>query len=153
VKCKLCIAYANKRYNMAYFAGHKRKTKSLQTVRYDCILVFHTHTQMFYGSPNFLRDNPGEPVPEETFTHSYLSCHQLSLNCFLHLPRSMASSLFQSVCLAVLFHNLFQSFLWFISWSGSSTLYFVHFFTQSLSSFYGICPYHYNLFCCSTEIM
>ena len=95
---------------MAYFAGHKRKTKSLQTVRYDCILVFHTHTQMFYGSPNFLRDNPGEPVPEETFTHSYLSCHQLSLNCFLHLPRSMASSLFSQCAWQSFFTISFKVF-------------------------------------------
>jgi len=32
----------------------------------------HTHTQSFYGSMDFVRDNPGEPVPEETFTHSHL---------------------------------------------------------------------------------
>jgi len=24
----------------------------------------HTHTQPFYGSVEFVRDNPGEPVPE-----------------------------------------------------------------------------------------
>jgi len=29
-----------------------------------------THTQLFYGSLDFVRDNPVEPVPEETFTHS-----------------------------------------------------------------------------------
>ena len=29
----------------------------------------HTHTQPFYGSVEFVWDNPGEPVPEETFTH------------------------------------------------------------------------------------
>ena len=33
----------------------------------------HTHTQPFYGSMDFARDNPGELVPEETFTHSHLS--------------------------------------------------------------------------------
>jgi len=32
-----------------------------------------THTQPFYGSPDFVRDNPGELVPDETFTHSHLS--------------------------------------------------------------------------------
>ena len=33
----------------------------------------HTHsTQPFYGSMDFVWDNPGELVPEETFTHSYL---------------------------------------------------------------------------------
>jgi len=29
----------------------------------------HTHTQPFYGSVEFVQNNPGEPVPEETFTH------------------------------------------------------------------------------------
>jgi len=33
----------------------------------------HTHAQPFYGSLDFVRDNPGEPVPKETFTHSHLS--------------------------------------------------------------------------------
>ena len=33
----------------------------------------HTHTQPFYGSRDSVRDNPGEPVPEETFTHLHLS--------------------------------------------------------------------------------
>jgi len=34
-----------------------------------------------------------------------------------------------------------------------STSYSIHFFTQSLPSFCSTCPYHRNLFCCSTEIM
>jgi len=29
----------------------------------------HTHAQPFYGSVDFVRDNPGEPVPEGTFRH------------------------------------------------------------------------------------
>jgi len=33
----------------------------------------HTPTQPFYGSVDFVRDNPVEPVPEETFTHSHSS--------------------------------------------------------------------------------
>jgi len=28
--------------------------------------------QLFYSSLDFVRDNPGEPVPEETFTNSHL---------------------------------------------------------------------------------
>jgi len=32
----------------------------------------HTHTQPFYGSLDFVRDNSDELVPEETFTHSHL---------------------------------------------------------------------------------
>ena len=37
----------------------------------------HARTQPFYGSMDFVRDNPGEPVPEETFTHSHLSWSSL----------------------------------------------------------------------------
>jgi len=32
-----------------------------------------THIQPFYSSQDFVWDNPDEPVPEETFTHSHLS--------------------------------------------------------------------------------
>jgi len=33
----------------------------------------HTHTtQPFYSSLDFVRDKPGEPVLEETFSHSHL---------------------------------------------------------------------------------
>jgi len=36
------------------------------------IINKHTQTQTHnrYGSMDFVRDNPGEPVPEETLTHS-----------------------------------------------------------------------------------
>jgi len=33
----------------------------------------HTYTQPYYGTMDFVWDNPGEPVPEETYTHSHLS--------------------------------------------------------------------------------
>jgi len=33
----------------------------------------HTYTQPFYGSLDFVWDNLGDLVLEETFTHSYLS--------------------------------------------------------------------------------
>ena len=33
----------------------------------------HKHTQPFYGSLDFVRNNPGELAPEETFTHSHPS--------------------------------------------------------------------------------
>jgi len=54
-------------------------------------MIFHenTHTQPFYSSMDFIRDNPGEPVPKETFTHSHpLWSSNISI-CFLHLLRSM----------------------------------------------------------------
>ena len=34
---------------------------------------WHTHTQPFYGSLDFVRDNPGEPVPE-----GHPACKKLS---------------------------------------------------------------------------
>ena len=43
-----------------------------------CIItLLHTHTQPFYGSVEFVRDNSGEPVPEETFTHYYIVIYSL----------------------------------------------------------------------------
>ena len=45
----------------------------------DC----YTHnTQPFYGSVEFVWENPGEPVPEETFTHYSHRSHQSSLSAF-----------------------------------------------------------------------
>jgi len=41
----------------------------------------HTHTQPFYGSLDFVWDNPGEPVPEETFTHSPNIAPQVNSMC------------------------------------------------------------------------
>jgi len=83
----------------------------------------HTHTQPFYGSLDFVRDNPGEPVPEETFTNSHLSWssvipYLLPLSITIHgiLP-------VQSTCLTVIFHYLSPSFLWSTSWP--STLNFI----------------------------
>jgi len=42
-------------------------------------------SQPFYCSVEFVRDNPGEPVPEETFTHSHSSWSSIIPICFLHL--------------------------------------------------------------------
>jgi len=42
----------------------------------------YTHTQPFYGSVEIVRDNPGESVPEETFTHYTHHDHRSSLSAF-----------------------------------------------------------------------
>ena len=52
------------------------------SIRIDNINSYYTHTQPFYGSVEFVRENPGEPVPEETFTHYSHRSHQLSLSAF-----------------------------------------------------------------------
>ena len=51
-------------------------------VEYLEVLITHTQTQPFYGSVEFVRENPGEPVPEETFTHYSHRSHQSSLSAF-----------------------------------------------------------------------
>ena len=84
-------------------------------------------------------------------THTYRG-HQSSLICFLHLLWSMASSLFNS-CAWQSFSVVSQVFFCLRLGLAPSTSYFIHFFTQLLSSFCSTCPYHRNLFCCSTEIM
>jgi len=53
-----------------------------------CTQYKHTHTQLFHGSLNFVRDNAGEPVPEVTFTHSHSSWSSIIPICFLLLPPS-----------------------------------------------------------------
>jgi len=42
-------------------------------------------TQLFYGSLDYVLDNPVEPVREETFTTQTYRGHQSSLICFIHL--------------------------------------------------------------------
>ena len=100
----------------------------------------------------FVRDYPGELVPEETLTHppswSSSNLYQLLLSTMIHsiLP-------VQITCLAIFLHNLRPCPLWSTSWSGALHLYSIHFFTQSVSSFRSTCPYHCNLFCCSINII
>ena len=88
----------------------------------DCVTyhVFHLECKLlllqpFYSSQDFVRDNLGKPVPEETFTHSHLSWS--SIIPYLLPPSFMIHGilLVQFTCLTVLFHNLTPSFLWFTS--------------------------------------
>jgi len=67
--------------------------------------------QPFYDSLDFVQDNPGEPVPEETFTHAHLSWSSI-VSYLLHPSFTIHGILLvQFTCLAVFFHNLSQSFL------------------------------------------
>ena len=112
--------------------------------------VFNNHTTTTVLWP-FVRDYPGEPVPEETPTHD--PDHHPIFISFFYLPRSIASSLFklhawQSFC-TTSFHVLFGLPLGL----EPSTSYSIHFFTQSVSSFRSTCPYHRSLFCYSINII
>ena len=106
----------------------------------------------FYGSLDFVRHNPGELVPGETFTHWHLSFS--SIIPYLLPPSFMIHGilLVQFTCLAVFFHNfcLKFSFIYLLAWHPP-----LH--TPYISS-----PNHCLLFaahahtlmwCCSTEIM
>ena len=95
----------------------------------------HTHTQLFYGSLAFVRDNPDEPVPEETFTHSHLSWS--TIMTYLLPPSITIHGILsvQSTCLTVFSHNLSPSFLWSTSWPG--TLHFkLHTFLHPIIVFF-----------------
>jgi len=47
-----------------YASKNISKAQNLQSYIY-----MYTHTQPFYGSLDFVWDNPGKPVPEGTFCH------------------------------------------------------------------------------------
>jgi len=79
---------------------------------------------MFYVKSVFVRDYPGRPVREETFTHSHLSCSSDILYQLSPPTTTIASSLFnlrawQSFSTA----SLQTGPLWSSSWHG--TLYFI----------------------------
>jgi len=56
--------------------------KKFLIVNFSKINDYKHTTQPFYGCVEFVRENPGEPVPEETFTHYSHRCHQSSLSAF-----------------------------------------------------------------------
>ena len=63
-----------------------------QQIQYFCLIIMKKQQQQpFYGYLDFVQDNLGESVPEETFTHSHLSWSSIILYV-LHLLQSMASS-------------------------------------------------------------
>jgi len=109
--------------------------------------------QLFHGSLDLEQDNQVSRYQKKHSPTNTYRGHQSSLICFLHLLRSMVSSLFnlhawQSICTISV-----QVFFRLPLGLAPSTSYSIHFFTQSLSSFCSTCPYHHNLFCCSTKIV
>ena len=116
-------------------------------------LTSRTHTQPFNGLwSGTTRVGRYQKKKKPTHTHPD---HWTSFINFLHLLRSMASSLFSlrawqpfsTTSLQVLFGLPLGlgSFTW--------NLRGMHFFTQSSSSFRSTCPYHRSLFCCNTNAM
>jgi len=106
--------------------------------------------QPFYG-PLSWTTQMSQYQKKHSLTHHH-DHHPIFIS-FFHLPRSIASSLFklcawQSFCTASL-HVLFGLPFGLVP----STSYSIRFFTQSVSSFRNMCPYHRNLFCCSINII
>jgi len=64
----------------------------------------------------FVRDYPGESVPEETFTYTYPD-HQPSFISFLNLLWFIASSLFNLCGWQSFLHHLSPGPVWSTSWS------------------------------------
>jgi len=122
---------------------------------FTCILRIKptTKTTIILWLSGLYLGQPGEPVPEETFTHSHQSWSSIILYLLLPSFTIHGIHLVQFTCLTVFFHNLCPSFLGLLVGLAPSTSCSIHFFTQSLSSFHSTCPYHHNLFCCSIEIM
>ena len=133
------------------FTTYQSSTPMVDLTSCEFLLVFslhththtHTETQPFYGSMDFVRDNPDEPVPEETFTHSLVSW--LSVVPYLLHPSTTIHGILpvQSTCLTIFFHNLSQVFFGLPLGLAPSTSYSIHFFTQLLSSFCNTCSYPY----------
>jgi len=69
-----------------------------------------TDIQPFYGSLDFVLDNPGELVQEETFTYSHQSWSSIIL--YLHPPSTMIHGILsvQFTCLTVFFPISLQVF-------------------------------------------
>ena len=111
----------------------------------------HTHTQPFNG-PWSRTTRVGQYQKKHSPTHTHPD-HRTSFIIFLHLQRSVASSLFilrawqsfRTTSLQVLFGLPFGL--------GPSTSYSIHIFTQSSSSPRRTCPYQRSLFCCNTNAM
>jgi len=81
----------------------------------------------------FVRDYPGELVPEETFTHP----PSWSSNLYQLLPSTTIHSILpvQITCFAIFLHNLSPRPLWSTSWSGALHLIF-HTFLRPISVFF-----------------
>jgi len=126
IDCKLHLSTASGKVHahitLALWQSQRLSWQTSQ-ITYQCTLQFHsqwyhvhhTHTTVLWHS-GFC---PGEPMPEETFTHSHLLWSSI-ISYLLHLYIMIHGILpVQFTCLTVFFHNLSPSFLWCTSWPGT----------------------------------
>jgi len=130
--------------------GEKHSVGQTYKQQQSAMVHTHAHTQPFYGSLDSVWENTGKPVPEETFTPTYLSWS--SVIPYLLPPSITIHGIcpVQFTCLAEKLQSFFtislQVFFGLPLSLAPSTSYSIHFFTQSLSSFHSTYPYHHNLF-------
>jgi len=118
----------------------------------DNIVNTHTHTHnRFTALWNLSRTTRVSRYQKKHSPTQQSSWSSIISICFLHLLRSMASSLFNPCALQSFSTISLQVFFGLPLGLVPSTSYSIHFFTQSLSSFRSTWPYHRNLFCCSTN--
>jgi len=110
------------RYNAVRFMRSKagKATSVYHMVHTHTHTHTHTHPQPFYGSMEFVRDNPGELMPEETFTHLHLSWSPI-VPYLLHPSITIHGILPVQSGYAPdsLFPQSLLSFLWSASWPGT----------------------------------
>ena len=113
----------------------------------------HTHAQPFNGLLfGTTRVYMGRDQKKHSPTHTHPD-HRTSFITFLHLQRSMASSLFSLQAWQSSLTTSLQVLFGLPLGLGPSTSYSMHFFTQSSLSFRSTCPYQRSLFCCNTNAM
>ena len=111
----------------------------------------HTHAQPF-NSLWSGTTRMGQYQKKHSPTHTHPD-HRTSFINFLHLLRSIASSVFSLHAWQSFLTTSLQVLFGLPLGLGSSTSYSVHFFTQSSSSFRSTCPYQRSMFCCNTNAM
>ena len=142
-----------RKQNTAHNKNSQNKTwctKKAQSTQKSALTTTATTTTTVLRP--FLRDYPGELVPEETLTYppswSPSNLYQLLPSTTIH-----SILLVQIACLAIFLHYLSPHPLWSTSWPGALHL-IIHTLLHPISVFFSQqMPYHRNLFCCSINII
>jgi len=122
------------------------------TEQKPAILVYCIQQQTpFYGPLS--RTTQVSPCQKKHSPAHMYPYYQPSFISFLHLLRSIASSLFNLHAWQVFCTTFLQVLFGLPLGLEPSTSYSIHFFVQSLSSFRNTCQYHCNMFIFSTKIM
>ena len=109
----------------------------------------HNHFTAFWILSGTTRVSRYQKKHSPTHTHRG---HQSSLSASFIYYDPWHPSYSIHVLYSLFPRSLSQVFLGLPLGLAPSTSYSIHCFTQSSSAFRNTCPYHHNLFCCSTEI-